>query len=168
MNLWYCFSDGLLLPTQCYGARGLKENVKTELLQQPIAQFLKPCDMDFSGVRVRVWTSCPIIHKKINLIALPTAESVHSKCWLAPIGHEVSSGCEVVSGQPRRWQRSPAPHGSAQLATVDRKPRQMASKQTAPISIWSGLNQMPGGERSVEWPWSRGWRERSSWSWCWE
>lgn len=25
------------------------------------------------------------------------------------IGHQVSSGAEVVSGQPRRWQRSPAP-----------------------------------------------------------
>lgn len=65
------------------------------------------------------------------------------------IGREVSSGYEVVSGQLRLWQRCPAPHSSAQLAIVDRQPRQMASNQNSPISIWSGLNQMPGGELSL-------------------
>ena len=51
------------------------------------------------------------------------------------IGREVSSGCEVVSGQLSLWQRGPASHSSAQLAIVDRQPGQMASNQTALLAF---------------------------------
>lgn len=67
----------------------------------------------------------PQNHEKINLIILPV--------WT--IGREVSSGYEVVSGHLRLWQRGPAPHSSAQLAIVDRQPRQMASNQTALLAF---------------------------------
>lgn len=79
------------------------------------------------------WTSCPINHEKTNLIVLPTMESVHSKCGRlavkCPLVHE------VVSGQLKLWQGGPALRSSAQLATVDRRPRQMASNQTALLAF---------------------------------
>lgn len=49
--------------------------------------------------------------------------------------------------------------GIAQLGTACHSwPAARADGQqpNSPISIWSGLNQMPGGELSVEWPWNDG------------
>lgn len=141
------------MPAQYYRALSLKENGKIELQQQTNPQFFKPSDMDFSGVRVRVWTSCPIIHKKINLITLPpwslftVSADWRRLAMKCPLVVKWSLGSRDIG---RQAQHRTARHSLPQLATVDQKPRQMASKQTAPISIWSGLNKMPGGERSVE------------------
>lgn len=88
------------------------------------------------------WTSCPINHEKANWMALPGVESVHSERGRLAV--ECPPVCGVVSGQRKPWQRG---YGAAQarhsLPELTGSPGRWPASKTAPISIWSGLNQMP-------------------------
>lgn len=88
------------------------------------------------------WTSCPINHEKANWTALPGVESVHSERGRLAV--ECPPVCGVVSGQRKPWQRG---YGAAQarhsLPELTGSPGRWPASKTAPISIWSGLNQMP-------------------------
>lgn len=97
------------------------------------------------------WTSCPINHEKANWMVLPGMESVHSERGRLAV--ECPPVCGVVSGQRKPWQRG---YGAAQarhsLPELTGSPGRWPASKTAPISIWSGLNQMPAASgMTPEW-----------------
>lgn len=119
--------------------------------------------MDFNGVGVRDGQAAPEIMKRSIWSYYPPRSlfpvSVDDWPWSVLWLWSGLWAAQTLAERP----------GTAQLGTACHSwPAAQADGQqpNSPISIWSGLNQMPSGELYLEWPWNWWWWERSSWSWC--